>query len=122
MIFHAAHRDLDFELGGKQYVVPKGSDVEIPDSLAYCVASRGIALVEGSGGGKKVKAAKPEPKKIPRSVPKTRLQEMAEELADVTGEDPSEGDDEDFEDEGEAAKALESLQRQGVLPRRPSKG
>jgi hypothetical protein len=96
MLFHAHKRPLSFELGKRRYNVPLGTTVDIPDHLAYCVEARGIHLAKGpspSGervAGEEIRRSRPavEPEAI------VDAKTAAEELADVTGEDPPAEDDE----------------------------
>lgn len=125
MLFRSHVRDLDFELGGKRYVVPHGSDVEIPDRLAYCVSLRGILLVASDGGGNVAVAVKSPPSRppAPSPLPRVSVAEAVEELADVTGEDMADDDSGEAEesDMDAARRTAEMLERQGIaLPgRRP---
>lgn len=132
MIFHARDRDFDFAVGGRRYVIPRGSDVDLPASVAHYVKTCGIPLIPGSGGGPHVDSVAAVPL---RAVPPARAAEaptpaeVAEELADVTGEDPpAEGSedgeaDDPGEDEDAAARAAAQLERQGIeLPGRRPRG
>lgn len=139
MLFHAHSRPLDFTLAGKRYVVPHGGEVEIPDAIAYCIQKRGIALTPGPSPkdnpprshGLKPLPARPTPQREMGDVENIPPSEAAEELADLTGEDPSADDndddanDPDDESEGIAAaeKTIEQLESQGLhLPgRRPKR-
>lgn len=124
MIFHAHERDLDFVLDGRRYVVPHGHEVEIPDRVAYCIAGRGICLKPGPApSGKRVDAVTSGPSAL--SPAEQAGVDVAEELADVTGEDPpADGAEADDDSDAMAAqRTADALERQGIrLPgRRPGK-
>jgi hypothetical protein len=127
VLFHAHKHALDFELGGRRYVVPLGSEVDIPDHLAYVIAARGIPLAKGPSGGPRVESAKPEPTRpqlaaVAHTVSKSEAEDA---LADVTGEDPADEDDDgpagltvdadEDEDEADVAeRTFQQLQQQGI--------
>ena len=117
MIFHNPHKaTLTFELGGKRHVVPHGHDVDLPGTLAYCVESRGLPLVEGPGGGARVHSEIVEQRPVLPALAEVlpTSAEAAEELADLTGEDPIDPSDDVSEANDAAARTLAALERQGI--------
>jgi hypothetical protein len=135
MLYHAHKTALDFELGKRRYAVPLGATVDIPDHLAYCIKARGIHLAEGpSPSGERVagkEIARPCLVVAPDAIVDAKT--AADELADITGEDPPAEDDEyaaatsdDAGDESDgdiAERTAAQLEAQGIqLPgRRPGK-
>jgi hypothetical protein len=131
-----AKQALSFEFHGKHYNMPAGSDVEIREDLEYAIESRGLLLHKGSAG-KKAPLIKGGPMPVVKSTaPPMSKDEMvtkavlADELADATGEDPQEPDEDgepkaaqDAPDEGDtdessddeaAAKTMADLEAQGI--------
>lgn len=48
--FHnTADRDIQFELGGRRYAVPRGGNITIPSRLVYVVTAHDLPLAEGAG-------------------------------------------------------------------------
>jgi hypothetical protein len=122
MLYHSAKHDLDFQLGGKRYVVPRGSEVEIPDHLAPIIRSRGLLLTEGSAdGGPRVTPIEPAPRPAPHMAGQPSLREAAQEMAAIgdgdSEPDPDEvgTDGDDYAgDEDAAARTVLQLEQQGV--------
>jgi hypothetical protein len=113
VIFHAHVRDLDFELGGRRYIVPRGSEVEIPDRIAYCIRARGLALAEGPNGGERVKAtAASRPRPVAARATAVDGADLIDEVAgDDVDDDAADADDDPT---GAVTASLDSLARNGV--------
>jgi len=129
MLFHADKVDVDFEIRGRRYRVPVGCEVEIPDEVAYVIASRGIQLAAGPSPEKGAQRVTSEV--VARAPVSPLLRESlvskevaADELADASGEDPAaegdEGEGDGESDDDAAQKTLAQLERQGIkVPGKP---
>jgi len=108
-------KGLDFELGGRRYKVPAGSEVEIPDHLDYCVPGRGLPLTPCAGKSETAVRGEVVPPPAPPAAlrqPVTEADEVDDELASVVGEDAPEEISE--EDQSGLEKTVADLERQGV--------
>lgn len=141
MLFHANKHALNFELAGRRYVVALGEAFDVPDRFAYCIKAHGIAAAEGSGDGAVVTSTAAERPRLVSIADKDEIVTpamAAEELADLSGEDPIETDDEgvaiakgsdnepaddDISDDEAADRTLAQLDQQGIrVPgKRPKK-
>jgi hypothetical protein len=104
VIFHAHVADLKFDIAGKRYIVPKESNVEIPDAYAVLVKRRGLLLKEGPAEAaptaapiKPVAARRRRPPMTKKQAAEVRAnaREMRAELASLTGEISDDDDNEE---------------------------